>query len=155
MENPSKTGTAWVTPSPESRTIPVVRPDEYLAHQPGIRPRATGRAKGAGIIHEKYAQTENRLDRSEERWDVERLEKDLCSYISILTGIQRCLGEQDGMLFAQLVSILPQIAKDWLAHLFTQCFEAFCVHPAPYPLHVVPIRHYAVFHGILYFEQTP
>jgi hypothetical protein len=58
-----------------------------------------------------YAQTENRLDRSKERWNVERLEKDLCCYVSILTGIQRCLGEQDGMLFTQLVSILPQIAK--------------------------------------------
>jgi hypothetical protein len=30
IEKPSKTGTACVTPSPESRTIPVVRPDEYL-----------------------------------------------------------------------------------------------------------------------------
>lgn len=30
MENPSNTGTACVTPSPESSTIPVVRPDEYL-----------------------------------------------------------------------------------------------------------------------------
>jgi len=30
MEKPSKTGTACVTPSPESRTMPVVRPDAYL-----------------------------------------------------------------------------------------------------------------------------
>jgi hypothetical protein len=30
IENPSNTGTAWVTPSPESKTMPVVRPDEYL-----------------------------------------------------------------------------------------------------------------------------
>lgn len=30
MENPSYTGTACVTPSPESSTIPVVRPEEYL-----------------------------------------------------------------------------------------------------------------------------
>jgi hypothetical protein len=30
IEKPSYTGTAWVTPSPESSTIPVVRPDEYL-----------------------------------------------------------------------------------------------------------------------------
>ena len=28
--NPSKTGTACVTPSPESSTIPVVLPDAYL-----------------------------------------------------------------------------------------------------------------------------
>lgn len=33
IENPSKTGTACVTPSPESRTIPVVLPDEYLNWQ--------------------------------------------------------------------------------------------------------------------------
>jgi hypothetical protein len=33
IEKPSNTGTACVTPSPESRTIPVVRPEEYLAHQ--------------------------------------------------------------------------------------------------------------------------
>lgn len=32
IENPSKTGTACVTPSPESRTIPVVRPEEYLTN---------------------------------------------------------------------------------------------------------------------------
>ena len=30
IENPSNTGTACVTPSPESSTIPVVRPEEYL-----------------------------------------------------------------------------------------------------------------------------
>ena len=30
IENPSNTGTACVTPSPESNTIPVVRPDAYL-----------------------------------------------------------------------------------------------------------------------------
>jgi len=30
IENPSNTGTACVTPSPESRTMPVVRPDAYL-----------------------------------------------------------------------------------------------------------------------------
>ena len=42
MEKPSKTGTACVTPSPESRTIPVVRPEEYLQEQLGysrIRPK--------------------------------------------------------------------------------------------------------------------
>lgn len=40
IENPSNTGTACVTPSPESRTIPVVLPDEYLwvTHQPGSFP---------------------------------------------------------------------------------------------------------------------
>jgi hypothetical protein len=30
MANPSYTGTECVTPSPESKTIPVVLPDEYL-----------------------------------------------------------------------------------------------------------------------------
>jgi hypothetical protein len=30
MENPSNTGTACVTPSPESKTMPVVRPEAYL-----------------------------------------------------------------------------------------------------------------------------
>ena len=34
MENPSNTGTACVTPSPESNTIPVVRPEEYLRSTP-------------------------------------------------------------------------------------------------------------------------
>ena len=28
IENPSNTGTVWVTPSPESQTIPVVLPFE-------------------------------------------------------------------------------------------------------------------------------
>lgn len=34
IENPSNTGTACVTPSPESNTIPVVLPDEYLSSAP-------------------------------------------------------------------------------------------------------------------------
>lgn len=37
MEKPSKTGTACVTPSPESRTKPVVRPEEYLSVLAGVR----------------------------------------------------------------------------------------------------------------------
>lgn len=37
IEKPSKTGTACVTPSPESNTIPVVRPDEYLKGFKSIR----------------------------------------------------------------------------------------------------------------------
>ena len=32
IEKPSNTGTACVTPSPESRTMPVVRPVEYLTY---------------------------------------------------------------------------------------------------------------------------
>ena len=33
IAKPSYTGTEWVTPSPESRTTPVVLPDEYLSSE--------------------------------------------------------------------------------------------------------------------------
>jgi len=45
IENPSKTGTVCVTPSPESRTIPVVRPDEYLQAKENQRKKKEKRKK--------------------------------------------------------------------------------------------------------------
>jgi hypothetical protein len=46
IENPSYTGTACVTPSPESRTRPVVRPDEYLFRDVIIRIESARRHSG-------------------------------------------------------------------------------------------------------------
>jgi hypothetical protein len=74
MENPSNTGTACVTPSPESRTIPVVRPDEYLS-------------SAGGIKGESSLQTEDSLNTGKEGRYVEGLEKDLSCYIPILPRI--------------------------------------------------------------------
>jgi hypothetical protein len=77
IENPSKTGTACVTPSPESNTIPVVLPDEYLSSVYGTSTRR-------GDL-----QTEYSLNTSKESRNVERFKEDLSGYISILPRVQR------------------------------------------------------------------
>lgn len=42
---PSYTGTVWVTPAPESKTKPVVRPDEYRANTDCIAKYSDGTLK--------------------------------------------------------------------------------------------------------------
>ena len=107
IENPSYTGTAWVTPSPESSTIPVVRPDEYLqrdnyilsAWTSGSESKATLRLrafKGGRLLD---SQGEDGLDRGKEGRHVERLKEDLGSHVSVLTRIQRCFSQQDRVLW--------------------------------------------------------
>ena len=41
-----------------------------------------------------------------------------------------------------------------LTHLFAERAQLFCVNPVPYTLHVVPVGHDAVLHGILDLQQT-
>lgn len=80
IEKPSYTGTACVTPSPQSNTIPVVRPEEYLesgCHVGNMR----GAPKLCGL------QCQYCLYAHEHCWNVERFKEDLSCYITILPWI--------------------------------------------------------------------
>ena len=40
-----------------------------------------------------------------------------------------------------------------MSYFFTQCPQLFCVHPAPYSFHIVPVSHDPVFHWVFDLEQ--
>lgn len=101
IEKPSKTGTACVTPSPESSTIPVVRPEEYL-HLSAIRLDQGSKEQELGVAD---SQTEDGLDTGKECRDIEGLEKDLSCDITILTWIQWCFCKQYRVLLQ--ISYVP------------------------------------------------
>ena len=94
MENPSNTGTACVTPSPESRTIPVVRPEEYLQRvRNGRAARAGGRGGGTRDVQRQHG-----LHRREQRRDVECVEEYLRGDVAVAARVERGLCEQDRVL---------------------------------------------------------
>ena len=40
-------------------------------------------------------------------------------------------------------------------HLLAKRAQLFCINPIPYTLHVVPVGHDAVFHGVFDLQQPP
>ena len=46
-------------------------------------------------------------------------------------------------------------AQSSAPHLLAERAQLLRINPVPYALHVVPVRHDAVFHGVLDLQQTP
>ena len=85
IEKPSKTGTACVTPSPESKTMPVVRPEEYLGG--GESYSSSDRLSLYVTRAHLYSQTQYSLDAGEEGRHIKGFEEDLSGDVSILSRI--------------------------------------------------------------------
>jgi hypothetical protein len=142
-----------VTPSPESSTMPVVRPDAYLFVLSRVSVEMRGGTDHTGGYTD--AQCQDRLNRHVHRRDVERLEKDLCRLFPIRIRVQRRLCEQDRVLHGPAESAG---GKDGTrqrivgAYLLGQGSELFGIDVGPYPLHVVPVSHDPVLHRVTVAE---
>jgi len=107
MAKPSYTGTAWVTPSPESSTTPVVRPEEYLYCWKKKRVFLSTFHPFVSIfpIHPnpvvqkgKNVQTQHCLYGGEESRYVESLKEDLSGQFTVSHWVEWRLSQEDRML---------------------------------------------------------
>ena len=101
-----------------------------------------------------YSQTENGLHGNEHCRNVERLEEDLGGLFTVLSRIQRRLGEQHGMLRIGKSgdSIIIKQAVRYLFGCRSQLILRIDVGPDL--LHVIPILHDAVLHGMSDVQQA-
>lgn len=150
IENPSNTGTACVTPSPESRTIPVVRPEEYLHRW--SEPEAERTRMVPDTYRDNTAWTEIY------RAGTLKVSKNICAATSRLCrGFSGASVSNTGCCNrvpfsnSKYVGHSPRRSP---THLFAQRAQLLCIHPVPYSLHVVPVCHDPVLHRVLDLEQS-
>lgn len=117
----------------------------------------------------RCVEREDGLDGGIERWHIESLEQDLSSSVTIGARVQRWLGEKDRMLgwsrgqqssdsnenrkISNKMPDSPNRRRHGETHVLAHCLQFLCVDILPYPLHVVPVRNYAVLQWIVDLQQ--
>lgn len=130
IANPWKTGTACDTPSPESRTSPVVFPDAY---SDSTACTEVYRAGTLNVSNSIWAAV-SRFSRGFNGGSVRR------------TGCYDAISAYDPSKWTGCA---------WITHIFADSLQAFRVDILPYPLHVIPVCDDAVLQGIIDLEQPP
>jgi hypothetical protein len=127
MANPWKTGTACETPSPESRTSPVVFPDAYSDSTAWTE---VYRAGTLNVSNNIWAAV-SRFSRGFSGGSVRSTG---CYVMQLALAISKWTGR---------------------THVFADSLQAFCVDILPYSLHVIPVGNDAVLQRIIDLEQPP